>query len=130
MIPFFGAGLGDLDLSTLLSRDFIILPRGDLDPSKLCWGDRDLSIDPRGDLDRSKLPLGDRCIVLVCFRLDLFGDLQTMTLLTRSLSGDVRSIDLLGDLSLLILLPLQERITLILFSWLEELFFSGDDLRD
>lgn len=51
IIPFFGAGFGDLDLSTLFSRDFIMLPRGDLDPSKLCCGDRDLSIDPRGDLD-------------------------------------------------------------------------------
>lgn len=130
IIPFFGAGFGDRDLSTLFSRDFIMLPRGDLEPSKLCCGERDLSIEPRGDLDWSMLPLGDRWSVLLCFKLDLLGDLQTMTLVTRSRSGDVRSIDRFGDLSLLILLPLHERMTLILFSEDVEFFLSGDDLRD
>lgn len=88
-------------------------------------------MDPRGDFDWSKLPRGDRCKVFVCFRLDLLGDLQTMTLVTRSRSGDVWSTDLLGDLSLLMLLPLQERMTLILFSGADvDVFRSGDDLRD
>lgn len=89
MMPFLGAGFGDRARSTLFSRDFIILPRGERDPSKLCCGDRDLSMEPRGDFDWSKLPLGDRCKVLVCFKLDLLGDLQTMTLVTRSRSGEV-----------------------------------------
>lgn len=76
------------------------------------------------------LPLGDLCGVLVCFKLDLFGDLQTITFVTRSRSGD-RSSDRLGDRSLLILPPLQDLMTLIFFSGAEEdLFRSGDDLSD
>lgn len=130
MIPFFGAGFGERDRSILFSRDFIMLPRGERDPSKLCCGDRNLSIDPRGDLDCSKLPLGERCNVLVCFKLDLLGDLQTITFVTRSRSGEVWSMDRFGDLSLLMLLPLQDRITLILFSDTDDVFRSGEDLRD
>lgn len=128
-MPFFGAGLGERDLSMLFSRDFIMPLRGDLDPSKLCCGERDLSTDPRGDLEWSKLPRGERCNGLVCFKLDLFGDLQTMTLVTRSRSGEASEYRL-GDLSLLMLLPLQERMTLIFFSEDIEDFLSGDDLSD
>lgn len=129
-MPFFGPGLGDLALSTLFSRDFMMLPRGEREPSKLCCGDRDLSIESRGDLLWSKLPLGDFWRDLVCLRLDLFGDLQIITLVTRSLSGDW-SIDLFGDLSLLMLLPLPERITLIFLSAEHvELLRSGDDFRE
>lgn len=51
IMPFFGAGFGERERSMLLSRDFIMLPRGDLDPSKLCCGDLDLSMDSRGDFD-------------------------------------------------------------------------------
>lgn len=38
--------------------------------------------------------------------------------------------DRFGDLSLLMLLPLHDRITLIFFSGAMELFLSGEDLRD
>lgn len=131
MIPFLGGGLGERARSQLLSRDFMIEPRGERDPSKLCCGECDLSIDPRGDLVRSRLPRGDRAFV--CFRLDLFGDLHTKTFVTRSRSGD-RSEARLGDLSVArlgersrsMLPPLHERITLIFFS----IFLSGEDLRD
>lgn len=128
MMPFLGTGFGERARSTLFSRDFMMLPRGDRDPSKLCCGERDLSIEPRGDFDWSKLPRGERCDALLCLRLALFGDLQTMTLVTRSRSGDARSAARLGERSRLMLLPLHERITLMRFSGAA--FLSGDDLRD
>lgn len=77
------------------------------------------------------LLLGERCNDFVCFKLDLFGDLQTNTLVTRSRSGDTWSIERCGDRSLLILLPLQDLTTLIFFSGADsDLFLSGEDLSD